>query len=120
MFFGTKPQRLQSDRLDRAHQLGATIEQLAALRSAELDKNLRPLPIIAVGGWRVHGDAVLQAEATFGVEHLQEFVDLLGGCDFVLHHQFPVPGSQFSAKALRNRFSRALRKVSRVTLRTEN
>ncbi len=101
---GLQPQRLQSQGLDGAHQLGAAVEKLAALRTTQLDEDLGPLPIIAIRGRRIDRDAVLQAEATLRVEHLQEFVDLFGGCDFVLHGKFSVPSSRFSAKQVLHLF----------------
>ena len=76
-------QHFESNQLDRAQQLGAALQEQAAVGPGKFDKDLGLLPVAILRHGRIDGDTIFQPKAGVGDDPAEKFVDLLGGGDLV-------------------------------------
>lgn len=90
VFAGGQPQHFQGEQLEGAQEFSAAVEQQGGVGASEIDEDLGLFPVAIVGDGRVDDDAVFQVKTAVGDDGLEEFVDLVGGGDFI--HMFLATG----------------------------
>jgi len=76
-------EHLEREQFKSAQQFCAALQQQRRVGTGELHQDLRPFPIAFFGQGRVDGDPVFQAQTTLADYATQQFIDLVGGLDFV-------------------------------------
>src|SRR5258708_14936283 len=78
---GRQMQDFKGQQFEGAEKFGAAIEQQRGIGTGEVDEDLVLLPI--GWRWRIDYDAVFEMESAVGDDGLEEFVDAVGGGEFV-------------------------------------
>ena len=83
MLIAREAEHLQRQQFDGAQHFGAAFQEQSRVGTGKFNQDLGAFPVSLFGKWRIDGDAVFQAQAAMGDDALQEFIDLVGGGDFV-------------------------------------
>ncbi len=78
---GRQAQDFEGEQFQGAEKFAAAIEEQGRVGSGQIDEDFRLLPLALRR--RIDDDAVLQVKAAVSDDSLQEFVDLIGGGEFV-------------------------------------
>jgi len=83
MLIAREAQHPQRTQFDGTKHFGTAFQEQSRVWAGKFNQDLRALPVPLFGNWRINRDAVFQAQATMSDDAAQEFVDLIGGGDFV-------------------------------------
>jgi hypothetical protein len=78
-----KMEHFEREEFESAQEFAAAVEQKRGVGAGEVDEDFGPLPVAIFRKWRIDDDAVFEAKAAVGDDGLEEFVDLIGGGEFV-------------------------------------